>query len=150
MATHYSILAWRIPWTEEPGGLQSMGSQSDRTEWLTLSQIRTRLVEKSLQMKWQKEQTKTDRKLFWGGQKRILKTNKQKSFKPSMFLRQSEMILSSPDNVKNKTRENLWKFLKICLFWKKRKHRGTEEKVKKIFQSRTRSSQNWGHKRDSN
>ena len=27
MATHFSILAWRIPWTEEPGGLQSMGSQ---------------------------------------------------------------------------------------------------------------------------
>ena len=25
MATHSSILAWRIPWTEEPGGLQSMG-----------------------------------------------------------------------------------------------------------------------------
>ena len=27
MATHTSILAWNIPWTEEPGGLQSMGSQ---------------------------------------------------------------------------------------------------------------------------
>ena len=27
MATHSSILAWRIPWTEEPGGLLSMGSQ---------------------------------------------------------------------------------------------------------------------------
>ena len=27
-ATHSSILAWRIPWTEEPDGLQSMGSQS--------------------------------------------------------------------------------------------------------------------------
>ena len=27
MATHSSILAWRIPWTEEPGGQQSMGSQ---------------------------------------------------------------------------------------------------------------------------
>ena len=27
MATHSSILAWRIPWTEETGGLQSMGSQ---------------------------------------------------------------------------------------------------------------------------
>ena len=27
MATHFSILAWRIPWTEEPGGLQSMGPQ---------------------------------------------------------------------------------------------------------------------------
>ena len=32
MATHSSSLAWEIPWTEEPGGLQSMGSQkSDRT-----------------------------------------------------------------------------------------------------------------------
>ena len=32
MATHSSILAWRIPGTEEPGGLQSMGSQeSDMT-----------------------------------------------------------------------------------------------------------------------
>ena len=28
LATHSSILAWRIPWTEKPGGLQSMGSQS--------------------------------------------------------------------------------------------------------------------------
>ena len=28
MATHSSILAWRIPWTEEPAGLQSTGSQS--------------------------------------------------------------------------------------------------------------------------
>ena len=27
MATHSSILAWKIPWTEEPGGLQSKGSQ---------------------------------------------------------------------------------------------------------------------------
>ena len=37
MATHSSILAWRISWTEEPGGLQSMGSQSDMTKQLTLS-----------------------------------------------------------------------------------------------------------------
>ena len=28
MATHFSILTWRIPWTEEPGGLQSVGSES--------------------------------------------------------------------------------------------------------------------------
>ena len=28
VATHSNILAWEIPWTEEPGGLQSMGSQS--------------------------------------------------------------------------------------------------------------------------
>ena len=30
MATHSNILAWRIPWTEEPGGLKSMGSQRVR------------------------------------------------------------------------------------------------------------------------
>ena len=42
MATHSSILAWRIPWTEEPGRLQSMGSQRGRqnlaTEHSTLNQ----------------------------------------------------------------------------------------------------------------
>ena len=32
MTTHSSILAWRIPWTEEPGGLQSMGSQRARQD----------------------------------------------------------------------------------------------------------------------
>ena len=32
MATHSSILAWRIPWTEEPGGLQSTGSQKKRAQ----------------------------------------------------------------------------------------------------------------------
>ena len=39
MATHSSILAWRIPWTEEPGGLQSTGSQRvghDRATSLSL------------------------------------------------------------------------------------------------------------------
>ena len=36
MATHSSILAWRIPRTEEPGGLQSMGLQRDMTERRTL------------------------------------------------------------------------------------------------------------------
>ena len=35
MATHSSILAWRIPWTEEPGGLQSMGSQRVGHNWAT-------------------------------------------------------------------------------------------------------------------
>ena len=33
MVTHSSILAWRIPWTEEPGGLQSMGSQRVGHGW---------------------------------------------------------------------------------------------------------------------
>ena len=32
MATHSRVLAWRIPWTEESGGLQSMGSQKSQTQ----------------------------------------------------------------------------------------------------------------------
>ena len=35
MATHSSILAWRIPWTEEPSGLQAVGSQRVRHDQLT-------------------------------------------------------------------------------------------------------------------
>ena len=31
VATHSSVLAWRVLWAEDPGGLQSMGSQSNRT-----------------------------------------------------------------------------------------------------------------------
>ena len=38
MATHSIILAWKIPWTEDPGGLQSMGHKKlDMTEYLTVS-----------------------------------------------------------------------------------------------------------------
>ena len=37
MAIHSSILAWRIPWTEEPGRLQSTGSQSVRHDWSDLA-----------------------------------------------------------------------------------------------------------------
>ena len=35
IATHFSILAWKIPWMEEPGRLQSMGSQRGRQDWAT-------------------------------------------------------------------------------------------------------------------
>ena len=35
MDTYSSILAWKIPWTEEPGKLQSMESQRDRHNWVT-------------------------------------------------------------------------------------------------------------------
>ena len=38
MATHFSILAWRITWTEEPGGLQSTGSQRARHDRVTNTQ----------------------------------------------------------------------------------------------------------------
>ena len=39
MATHSSVLAWRIPWTEEPGGLQSMDSQRIGRDWATHFQV---------------------------------------------------------------------------------------------------------------
>ena len=39
MATHSSILAWRIPWSEEPGGLQSTGSQRIRHDWSELAHM---------------------------------------------------------------------------------------------------------------
>ena len=35
VATHSSIFVWRIPWTEEPGGIQSMGSRRVRQDWAT-------------------------------------------------------------------------------------------------------------------
>ena len=39
MATHSSILAWRIPWTEEPDWLQSMGSETSQTQLFTLPHV---------------------------------------------------------------------------------------------------------------
>ena len=38
-ATHCRILAWRIPWTEETGGLQSIGSQTVGHDWATNTQL---------------------------------------------------------------------------------------------------------------
>ena len=51
MATHCSILAWRIPWTEEPGGLQSTGSQSGTTERLPHVHRYCYLVSKSVSLR---------------------------------------------------------------------------------------------------
>ena len=42
MATHSSILAWETPWTEEPGGLPSMGSQRLRNDLATKRQQQTK------------------------------------------------------------------------------------------------------------
>ena len=39
MPTHSSILAWRIPWMEEPGGLQSTGKELDTTERLHFTSL---------------------------------------------------------------------------------------------------------------
>ena len=41
MATHFSILAWRIPWTEKPDGLQSMGLERVGHDWVTNTHTHT-------------------------------------------------------------------------------------------------------------
>ena len=51
MATHSNILAWEIPWTEEPGGLQSVGSQSDTTEQLSMDTLVVQWLRLSLPTK---------------------------------------------------------------------------------------------------
>ena len=68
MATHFSIISWRIPWTEKPGNLQSMGSQRVRHDWATNFQAKTmffrspcpicsrlKLVDKKLLENWEAE-----------------------------------------------------------------------------------------------
>ena len=57
MATHSSTLAWKIPWTEEPGELQSMGSQWIKHDWATSLYFLTFMEErrnKNESLKWQK------------------------------------------------------------------------------------------------
>ena len=49
MVTHSSILAWEMPWTEVPGGLQSMGSQRVRHSLATEQQIQKKLQEQHTQ-----------------------------------------------------------------------------------------------------
>ena len=56
MATHSSVLAWEIPWTEEPGQLQSMGSQRVRHDELSNTEhFRLSLLLRILQMRPRQE-----------------------------------------------------------------------------------------------
>ena len=49
MATHSSILAWGIPWTKEPGGLQSMGSQRVRHDQSDLAPMQVQGAQKRVE-----------------------------------------------------------------------------------------------------
>ena len=55
MATHSSILARRIPWTEEPGKLQSMGLQRVRHDWATFTYQNRRLGCRHIEVRQQRE-----------------------------------------------------------------------------------------------
>ena len=60
MATHSSILAWRIPWTEEPGRLQSMGSQRVRHDRSDLARVHVTTSTQTPEEWGQKETDKGD------------------------------------------------------------------------------------------
>ena len=60
MATHSSVLAWKIPWTEEPGGLQSMGLQRAGHDLVT--KTTTYLVRRFLLLKWNDYQVLNNKK----------------------------------------------------------------------------------------
>ena len=51
-ATHSSILAWSIPWTEEPGRLQFMGSRRVGHDWVTDTSTRIKLEKQELLQEW--------------------------------------------------------------------------------------------------
>ena len=61
MTTHSSILAWRIPWTEEPGGQQSMGLQRVGHDW---SDLAPRLAHQSLELDSDSEPVLSEGKAF--------------------------------------------------------------------------------------
>ena len=61
LATHSSILDWRIPWTEEPGGLQSMGSQRGKHDWATF----TLYKDHSHQTGWKLLRVSVERRETW-------------------------------------------------------------------------------------
>ena len=52
MAPHSSTLAWKIPWTEEPGRLQSMGSLKDATERLHFRALEKEMATQSSVLAW--------------------------------------------------------------------------------------------------
>ena len=56
MAPHYSILAWKIPWTDQPSRIQFMGSQRIRHNWSDWAQILYLLLNKQ----WEEEEIKRE------------------------------------------------------------------------------------------
>ena len=84
MATRSSVLAWEIPWTEEPGGLQSTGSQRFRHDWAGRQQRRqyTGIENSKRQRRAQKNIWKTNQQIF----SKFNETNKPSDPRSSMTL----------------------------------------------------------------
>ena len=65
IAIHSSILAWRIPWTEEPGGLWTMGSQRVRHYWMTYKHPHIWWVEKYIFLMHKFEGEEVEACMYW-------------------------------------------------------------------------------------
>ena len=104
MTTHFSILTWKIPWTEGPGRLQSMGSQRVRHDWVC-----TRLVVQWLRLHASKKGTwvwSLVRELRFYMPRSAVKTNKPQLIKKKKRQRSISDI------------EYLWRFSVITLSWR--------------------------------
>ena len=76
MATHSSIFPWKIPWTEEPGGLQSMGSQGVGHDWATEHMCflsKSKLNIKNSQKNEPLQEMRTGKLAGWGRSLHVLK-----------------------------------------------------------------------------
>ena len=103
MALHCSILTWKIPWAEEPGGLQSVGLQRVRHDWATEHKKTPETKDKSESKSsdWEAEK-----------QKRFQKTQRWSDKKWSLWSSKEEVvfILQFPFNP-------LWQYLVLCQFF---------------------------------
>ena len=100
MATHSSILAWIIPWTEEPGGLQSIGSQEsigfqelDMTKQAHIKSIKKHSSKNTLQ----KKKTLQTARAMYGRQHRsfyLILLSKQKNKEPPVLIHPQKMMQS--------------------------------------------------------
>ena len=98
MATHSSTLAWKIPWTEETGGLQSVGSQRGERDWATslctfVPVSQARLLSGCLWVDWGLT-SKDHEGTFWGDENTQY-LDKGLSYKNAYTCQKSECSLTS-------------------------------------------------------
>ena len=106
MATHSSILAWRIPWTEEPGRLQPIGSHRVRHDWSDLARIHHIILKGKGQIHWVLADFKQQ---VWFKAKKLELEPRYKI--RSHFSREKDAVLKVWDTWISKGSKWLWKFL---------------------------------------
>ena len=111
MATHFSILAWRIPWTEKTGGLQSMGSQRIRHNLATKLPTTSENKDSNLQRKYSPPQVSS--KFFSRNP-----SSQEKNCQPRL-LYQRKLSFRYKGNIKTfSDKQNLREFTTRCVLYK--------------------------------